>query len=238
MRFQSGSAGGPRPTADAGQAAAEGSKPVSHGLQIKHLAGAALSVSVFLAAGVYWLHRREDGPIVHRTDDSVSQVRLITLSAPDLPAAAAAIPQPTMLPDPTRIPNIEASQPAPERPAAQKQPVPHERLARVATAEMATGPVKSDASLEYQNRLRARIEQFHEYPEAARAGRLQGVVQVIFTLGRSGEVVGIRIKSSSGYALLDQEAIAMIRRARPLPEIPRDLPEQFTVVLPVEFSPP
>ncbi|GGF47706.1 hypothetical protein GCM10011611_62630 [Aliidongia dinghuensis] len=217
---------------------------IPRGLQVTHLVAIAFSMSILLAVGIYWLRHAEFGPVAHGPDAAV-QVQLVQIGPPTpTPRTVAAdTPAANPLPRPT-VPIEPAIKPVVERPPVPR-PAPTERLARVAAVDVAAppaalsgSPITSNAAVDFQRVLQAHIERYHEYPDAARAERLQGAVQVIFTLSRGGDVIGVWIRTSSGHEILDQEAMAMVRRAQPLPPIPRDLPDRFTVVLPVEFSAP
>lgn len=59
---------------------------------------------------------------------------------------------------------------------------------------------------------------------------------VKFVIGRNGDVLSAAVASSSGIADFDDEAIATIWRARPMPVIPAMLPENLSVTLPIRFS--
>jgi protein TonB len=62
-------------------------------------------------------------------------------------------------------------------------------------------------------------------------------VRVTFTIDRNGRVLSKRIVASSGHAALDKEVEAMLRRASPMPKIPRELGRStLTVTLPVVFT--
>ena len=91
---------------------------------------------------------------------------------------------------------------------------------------------------EFQRRLFARIETCRQYPATARRARLQGVVELIFAMDRNGIVLGVWIKQSSGYPVLDKEAIATVLRAQPLPAIPAELPDPLNITLPIAFGYP
>lgn len=60
--------------------------------------------------------------------------------------------------------------------------------------------------------LSARIVQFLWYPEVARVNRWEGRVVVHLLLRENGEFVTARIAKSSGYKLLDANAIDVVRR--------------------------
>jgi protein TonB len=89
----------------------------------------------------------------------------------------------------------------------------------------------------YYGKLAAWLNRHKRYPAAARRRRQTGTVRVTFTINRNGRVLSKRIVSSSGYAALDKEVEAMLRRASPMPKIPRELGRStLTVTLPVIFN--
>ncbi|MDB4370146.1 energy transducer TonB [Akkermansiaceae bacterium] len=53
-----------------------------------------------------------------------------------------------------------------------------------------------------------------KYPSAARRAGQQGTVTLSFTVGTSGTVTSVRVAKSSGHSLLDNAALAAIRRWR------------------------
>lgn len=131
---------------------------------------------------------------------------------PPPPEAEAALP----IPDP----------PKPEQPAAEKQ----------AAAPSATRMQPSSVT-RWQSLLAAHIEGFKRYPAEARSRREQGVARVAFTIDRQGRLLRSRIAQSSGSPALDQETLAMVSRAQPLPRPPDELSgTDLTFVLPIRFS--
>ncbi len=72
--------------------------------------------------------------------------------------------------------------------------------------------------------LMGRLEQAKRYPDLARYRHQQGIAYLRFTIDRDGKVLSARIEKSSGYDLLDQETLALIQRAQPLPKPPPDVP--------------
>lgn len=93
----------------------------------------------------------------------------------------------------------------------------------------------SDVQL-FRSRLLRHIERFRRYPPEAREAGLEGVAQVHFVMDRSGKVTDVWIEMSSGVRLLDDEAIAAVLRARPLPTPPPGWPATFGVTLPIGYS--
>jgi periplasmic protein TonB len=81
----------------------------------------------------------------------------------------------------------------------------------------------------------ARFARLQRYPPKARG--VQGVVSLAFTIDRHGNVMSSRIVKSSGSALLDAEALALLARAAPLPAPPPEVTDaDLTFVLPIRFA--
>ena len=69
----------------------------------------------------------------------------------------------------------------------------------------------------------ALLERNKHYPETAAIAARTGVAQVFFSLDRQGRVLESRVVRSSGANALDEEALALLRRAQPFPPPPREL---------------
>jgi protein TonB len=88
----------------------------------------------------------------------------------------------------------------------------------------------------FRDVLLAHIEQFRRYPPEAQRAVIQGTVYLHFVMDRSGEITAIWVGRSSGSLILDEEAMAAIRRAAPLPFIPPGWPPHLDVTLPIVFA--
>ncbi|MDE5451429.1 TonB family protein [Bradyrhizobium sp. CSA112] len=126
--------------------------------------------------------------------------------------------------------------------AATTTSAPHainERIAPVAVAPIQGVPnnKNSEAVVTWRTQVLALVEKNKRYPEAARSRREQGTAQVSFTLDRKGMVINARVTQSSGSNALDEEAIALLRRAQPFPAPPATFPGEFVVVRqPIRFT--
>jgi TonB family protein len=86
-------------------------------------------------------------------------------------------------------------------------------------------------------RLLAQLNRFKQYPRAARQAHIEGVVMLHFVMDAQGRVLRSEIARSSGRPVLDNEALALISRAQPLPPLPADFPgPTLDAVVPIEFS--
>lgn len=71
--------------------------------------------------------------------------------------------------------------------------------------------------VEYGTLLRGYISKFTRYPERARMKRLEGVAIVTFEIYRDGKVKNIQLEKSSGFSVLDREAMESVRYPERLP---------------------
>ena len=96
--------------------------------------------------------------------------------------------------------------------------------------------VSSNAADSWEGRVLARLNKYRRYPPGAHARRQQGVPYIRFTMNREGNVLSTSLERSSGFAELDREALALAKRAQPLPRPPEERPgETLELVVPVEF---
>jgi protein TonB len=165
---------------------------------------------------------------------------------PPDPVIEDAVPLPEP-PKPIPPPKPQAVKPPPKpRPVVQRAaPVPTEAPPTEATTTAptaTTGPSASRATAaaattSWQGRLQAHLARFKQYPTEARLRHHEGTPVVRFTMTRSGKVLSYRLENSSGHDLLDQEALALIERAQPLPPLPDEVPNAtIELVLPLRFQ--
>jgi protein TonB len=96
--------------------------------------------------------------------------------------------------------------------------------------------IAARAQASWQRSLVAHINRYKRYPAEARAHKLTGIVTVEFTLDRRGQILSSRIAHSSGSAVLDEEAVALLMRAAPLPTPGEDVPSDgLHLALPIHF---
>jgi TonB family protein len=88
----------------------------------------------------------------------------------------------------------------------------------------------------WRRQIVALLERNKRYPESSLSSREQGVAQIFFSIDRQGGVVDSRVEHSSGAAALDEEALALVRRAQPFPKPPSKLVgERVDLVVPIRF---
>ena len=119
--------------------------------------------------------------------------------------------------------------------SAQQNHEPQSEAAPPAATAPSPPASASSAAASWQQSLVARFARLQRYPPKARG--VQGVVSLAFTIDRHGNVTSSRIVKSSGSALLDAEALDLIKRAAPLPAPPPEVSDaDLTFVLPIRFA--
>ncbi len=156
------------------------------------------------------------------------------------PSELAPPPEPEPLPQNIAEP---APKPAPAKPVAPPKPAPRAAAiepppAAAAAVAPALAPSPSRAggvaADSYLAALLRHLQAFRDYPYAARRTRQQGRVVVLVALQGDGAVASASVEQSSGHELLDQAALAMVRRASPFPPPPAQAPRHLR--FPVDYS--
>lgn len=90
---------------------------------------------------------------------------------------------------------------------------------------------------EFQRALQRHLIRHMRYPPGARARREEGIVYVRVAMDRRGYVRSVAIQDASAFPQLDEEGIAVVTRAQPLP-VPPELVagDPVNLIIPVAFS--
>lgn len=93
-------------------------------------------------------------------------------------------------------------------------------------------PSASPAS--WRGALNAHLNRYKRFPAGTAMG---GIVQIAFTIDRSGNVLSSRLVRSSGDSALDQEAVSLPGRASPVPAPPPNVSGgSISLTVPVRFN--
>jgi periplasmic protein TonB len=152
--------------------------------------------------------------------------------APD-PEVAMAKPDPMAEEGPVEdkpAPVVAPAAPLPTAP--QVAPTPGPRVAALAVGQV---PRPTSAAVAtWQRLLVAQLERNKRYPPGAH-GKV-GEARLAFSIDRGGHVLTSQIVHSAGSEALDEEALAMIKRAAPLPAPPAGISEdQLSFVVPIRY---
>jgi periplasmic protein TonB len=213
-------------------------------------AGALVAVvHVALLAG-YLFWRPADQAIGDNTDsisieldpiDSTADAKLNVAPAPEeMTEQKAPPPKPDKPPEPQKItppppdPDVTTADIAPPEVKPEKVEEPKPPM------PMTAAPAKGGAPQvprSWETLVARRINQFKRYPSGARERIETGVVTLSFTVDRDGRVLERKIAHSSGHPDLDNEVLAMIERAQPLPAFPPSMTlKQFSLTVPIRFE--
>lgn len=107
------------------------------------------------------------------------------------------------------------------------QDAPHAPEALVSSQVTTEATVSLDSQerkyVSYLSKIKKKIEPLWVYPEKAQAIGLQGKLALYFSIVRDGRLDRLELVSSSGHALLDEQALNAIRGAAPYYPLPERL---------------
>ena len=83
-------------------------------------------------------------------------------------------------------------------------------------------PSLGDIMQRFARTVRRKIESKKRYPLTARKSMIEGRVGVKMTILKDGRLETVEIIESSGYTILDKEALASVRRSAPFPSFPKE----------------
>lgn len=160
-------------------------------------------------------------------------------------------PKPIIKPEPAPLTqkNEPVAEPPPQQPAEVIAIAPKPNTAPPAQSVPTPIPVKpepppapsqadvEDARGKYGNSLWGAISKHKKYPKIAAMRNWQGEAIVELELDGSGKLKSKKITQSSGYEVLDKQALEMVDKALPFPAPPEALRgTNFTITVPVPFK--
>lgn len=129
------------------------------------------------------------------------------------------------VPAPILVPPVPEPPPAPVREVRPEAP----------PAAQAEEP-DPNALAGYGKTIGGVVTKYREYPRIAQIRGWQGRVLVRIHFARKGVVTNMTVVESSGHAVLDQQALDMLKRASPFPPAPQSLEgREFSVTVPIVF---
>lgn len=155
------------------------------------------------------------------------------------PPKAVVLPKPPPpLPKPPKPrPVVEQPPPQPAPPVVQPPPRPAPSPPPVAAPAGPPPAAIAAARANWSSQLSAALQRSKRYPRAAQEQRQQGTAALSFVVDRNGRVLSASIARSSGFPLLDEEVLALVQRAQPLPPAPAEVAgNQFPMTVPISFT--
>ena len=124
------------------------------------------------------------------------------------------------------------AQPTPKEVAPSPPAETISKIPNIVPQELVTQHIESYSSL-----LANAIAKYKQYPKIAQMRGWQGTVIADLEIDTKGAVISIKIKKSSTYEVLDNEALEMIKKASPFPAPPESLRgKNFNVLVPISFK--
>ncbi len=165
-------------------------------------------------------------------------------------------PEPQQLtplqPEPQTPASVKTRDPAslpkpPRKPTAEQKPKPlpprevrvtnsdRETATRLAAERQRVAQQEAQAAgAAWKGLVAAHINRTKRYPAGASGS---GTVSVSFTISRNGQVLSARLSGSSGTSAFDLEALALLRRANPIPAPPSGFGgETISLSIPIRFK--
>jgi protein TonB len=126
------------------------------------------------------------------------------------------------------------AQPAPDTTAPTALPAAPAETATA--ANMGANQQQLHEVQNWQQQLQTHLERRKRYPRQAQMRNQEGMPWVKFSMDRNGQVLSVTLAQSSGVDSLDKEALALVKRAAPLPAPPPEVEgETITLTVPIEF---
>jgi len=169
-----------------------------------------------------------------KTPDPLPQSQKLSEAHPPRPLKPPAEPVPQPPPEPRPVPP-EAS--LPSAPVSPDPPSEIEPAAEPVAAQLSTRAVDSIPAAD-QGELNppVYIPDRRPYPRLAKQRGWEGTVELQVVITADGRVKQMTLEHSSGYPLLDREALKQIRTARFKPASKHGKAIEMSVLLPVVFE--
>ncbi len=166
-----------------------------------------------------------------------SPVRPEILAAPTSPAAVRQEPLPKPASDSTPEAVRRSAPELPSSPAPSPVEASRGGDTPVSAPAASSDGIQVDGIRQYRLSLAAQARKFKRYPARAMEAGMSGTTEVRVVVAPSGFPQDVSMVKTSGYDLLDQAALDMIRKAVPRTAIPEPLRgRSFVVSLPVVFD--
>lgn len=89
----------------------------------------------------------------------------------------------------------------------------------------------------FLHELRHRLDELKEYPSISKELGETGVVEVAFTINKSGDIIESHVHKSSGKFRLDQAALKTLSKLKKFQSLPAELKiENLEIIVPLEFD--
>jgi protein TonB len=168
--------------------------------------------------------------------EMVEEQLLPTPPQPEPVVAAPLKVEPKPEPTPVKPQPVREKKPIKKQLVKRSTAAKSERIAPDAPAP-SSGASAAAAAASYRSILAAHLQRFKGWPSGAQARGENGRASAILTISRNGRLTSARLTKSTGFASLDQEAMAWMQRAQPLPPFPAEMREAtMTITAPLHWE--
>lgn len=85
--------------------------------------------------------------------------------------------------------------------------------------------------------LTKRIHDNLNYPWSASQGQIEGVLRLSLNISSAGELLGVKVVQSSGFAVLDENALKTVKEVAPFPSFPSEIiQKELWVEIPIVYN--
>lgn len=124
------------------------------------------------------------------------------------------------------------------------QPTPPAPTAQLQQASNIGSPLGNSTAknaehlLRYEQLLALWIHKFKHYPAEARMKNQEGTAILHLVIDRSGRILKSELSTKTGYTLLDEAVIDMVKQAKTVPAVPDDYPgeNELEFQIPIRFT--
>lgn len=213
-----------------------------------------ISIAFHLVVLLSLRHVTQFGEPVSRAENAVINALLLAPGHGGLPPPASAL---NSIPPPTKSSAAVAENTPKPRLGREKPVLPsfsrstatgdvtmsdtaavssHEAVTAAGAAAAPKDEVSPDGVRQYRLNLAREARRFKRYPPLARQRGWEGVVVVLVSTVASGLVPQVSLSQSSGFELLDQEALELVSQAAHTATVPESLRNrQFGLTLPIHY---
>lgn len=171
-------------------------------------------------------------PVVESADAVLAQP---AKAAPEIETVEVETPppEPTKKPEQEKPEESEQQENSPTSAPTTSAPKPLNVQRAKTNAAPSSGVSSSVSVATWRGRVMAHLNRRKRHP----GGRARGTSSIAFVIDRSGRVLSARLIRSSGNSTLDRAAVALARRASPLPAPPANIGKsRITMTVPINFS--
>jgi len=113
-------------------------------------------------------------------------------------------------------------------------------LEKAALPKEALPTVEEEGSVVLSRYIQILTKRIHDnlnYPWSASQGQIEGVLKLSLNISSAGELLGAKVVQSSGFAVLDENALKTVKEVAPFPSFPSEIiQKELWVEIPIVYN--